>query len=402
MKIGICFVGVASNFLLILALVTTQRIGQSDAFAPPQSAVPLSRQQSLHWQTTQSRRQYQKHQSTPYQQKQPTPLVLHGVAPGILTSTFETISAFSKSSLSSAASGGGSSIVAGAAGSQAQLLQSMTQRALATPPVAYFLALMAAGCGVPVSEDALCVFAGAVLWPFQSQDQRRKLFMALYLGVVGSDFVTFWIGRAMRSGILAPLAKKFNLQSSTTGISTTSNDNTVMQQQNDHDNNETTTSSPSSQTSTKKAPKTTVQQRFLQRAGRWAGFVIRFSVGTRGPLMLMTGFSNQVPFIPFALGASVGAMVTVPLQLYVGYALSMRGSPSGVTVTNHNPSEASAAAALAVVAGISTFVLGAAIVLTTATVGSLVMSKIWSKRNQRRQQRLLLSKATNNTIDIAL
>ena len=127
MKIGICFVGVASHFLLILALVTTQRIGQSDAFAPPQSAVPLSRQQSLHWQTTHSRRQYQKHQSSPYQQKQPTPLVLHGVAPGILTSTFETISAFSKSSLSSAASGGGSSIVAGAVGSQAQLLQGMTQ-----------------------------------------------------------------------------------------------------------------------------------------------------------------------------------------------------------------------------------------------------------------------------------
>ena len=385
MKICICVVGVTSHFLLILALVTTQRIGQSDAFIPLQSAVPLSRQKLLHWQTTHSRRQYQKHQSAPYQQHQPTPLVLHGVAPGILSSTFETISAFSKSSVSSAA-----------AGSQAQLLQSMTQRALATPPVAYFLALMAAGCGVPVSEDALCVFAGAVVWPFQSQDQKRKLFLALYLGVVGSDFVTFWIGRAMRSGILAPLAKKLNLNSSTTGSS--SDDNTVMQQPND---NETSALSQTSTPSTTIPPKIAVQQRFLQRAGRWAGFVIRFSVGTRGPLMLMTGFSNQVPFVPFALGASLGGMVTVPLQLYVGYALSMRGS-SAATITNQHPSEASAAAALAVVAGISTFVLGAAIVLTTTTVGSLVMSRIWSKRNQRRQQRLLLSKATNTTVDIAL
>jgi membrane protein DedA with SNARE-associated domain len=265
----------------------------------------------------------------------------------------------------------------------------MTQRALATPPVAYFLALMAAGCGVPVSEDALCVFVGAVVWPFlQSHNQRRNIVLALYLGVVGSDWVTFWIGRMMRSGILAPLAKKLNLNNS---AGNTKNDTAVLHEPIADDNSDTNTSTPS----TKIRPKTAIQERLLKRAGRWAGFVIRFSVGTRGPLMLMTGFSKQVPFLPFALGASVGAMVTVPLQLYIGYILSMRGG--GSALNQHHPAnEASAAAALAVVAGISTFVLGAAIVLTTATVGSLVVSQLASKRKQRRQQQLL-SKTTNNT-----
>lgn len=391
------------RLIMMLVLVTTQnRIGQSDAFTPLQqltAVAPSYRSSStlVHHGPT----------NINSKQRRCTSLALHGIVPaGILTSTFETISAFSKSSLSSAAAaaaaGGGSggaivttTAAAAAAASQQQLLlQSMMQRALATPPVAYFLALMAAGCGVPVSEDALCVFVGAVVWPFlQSQDKRRNLLLALYLGVVVSDWVTFWIGRMMRSGILAPLAKKLNLN----GGSGSSNDTAVVVlQQSNNDNTETSTATSPPPT----APKTAFQQRFLKRAGRWAGFVIRFSVGTRGPLMLMTGFSKQVPFIPFALGASVGALVTVPLQLYVGYALSTRGG-SALNQHHHPPTEASAAAALAVVAGISTFVLGAAIVLTTATVGSLVVSQIASKRNQRRQQRLL-SKPTNNTINTAM
>lgn len=47
-----------------------------------------------------------------------------------------------------------------------------------------------------------------------------------------------------------------------------------------------------------------------------AGTVQRFSLGFRGPLCLISGFSG-VPATRFAAGASIGALGTMPIQLTI-------------------------------------------------------------------------------------
>lgn len=156
------------------------------------------------------------------------------------------------------------------------------------------------------------------------------MFLALYLGVVVSDVATFWVGRVLRIGIFQPLAEKLRLT--------------------DEDATEEATESS----------KSARLQRIMKNAGDYVGFVIRFSVGTRGPLMLLTGFSKSVSFAKFALGASLGAVFTLPLQLWAGYTLGHR-----------NP-----AAMVGIVGGISTFVIGAAVCLATASWVALMVTQM--------------------------
>lgn len=47
-----------------------------------------------------------------------------------------------------------------------------------------------------------------------------------------------------------------------------------------------------------------------------AGAIQRFSLGFRGPLCLVCGFTGVAPS-KFALGAAVGALGTMPLQILV-------------------------------------------------------------------------------------
>jgi len=66
----------------------------------------------------------------------------------------------------------------------------------------------------------------------------------------------------------------------------------------------------------------------LEKAGDYAGFIIRFSVGMRTPMMLLTGFSGKIPFFKYATGTIFGALCSLSLQLLVGY--TMRNNPSAV------------------------------------------------------------------------
>jgi len=241
--------------------------------------------------------------------------------PAIVTTTMDTINSFSKSSLSS----------------------QLTQTAFATPPLAYFLALMAAGCGIPVSEDGLCLFAGAV-WSKLAVHHRVRLFFALYLGVVGSDALTFGIGRALRMGVFPRIRERllpWKPMNST-------DDATIVVASN------------------RKRDKL---KRSLERSGDWVGFVIRFSVGTRGPLMLLSGFTNHVPFLKFILGSSLGALITLPLQLYSGHVLGHRhpGAIAGL------------------VAGISSFCLLAFVAVGLVSWGAFLVTQVHQRRIRRQQ-----------------
>lgn len=274
------------------------------------------------------------------------PLQMAAMAPpGVLEGAMQIVQDFSKSSLSSG-------------GCAKTLLNSITQKAITTPPLAYFVALMAAGCGVPVSEDALCLFAG-VVWPTLSGVQQRKLFGALYLGVVVSDVITFWIGRALRLGVFAPLqARLVGTSAAASRTTTNEKEATLMVPSN------STTAANGVVAIQKRRRKRDRIKNIAENTGDWVGFVIRFSVGTRGPLMLLTGFLQKVSFLKFFLGAAAGGLITVPLQLWLGYTLG-----------HHNP-----AAMIGAVAGISTFVFGISVSVAAASWVTLVASKLRQRR----------------------
>jgi len=187
--------------------------------------------------------------------------------------------------------------------------------ALKTSPSAYFLALVAAGIGMPISEDALCIFSGTIL-PIISSNQNNgyilshtpsQLIAALYFGVVVSDLITFLIGRILKTGVLDPLRKKFGMKN-----------DMFLVYENEDGRESRKSRSPKSQKLLSK----------LEKNGDYIGFVSRFSVGLRGPLMLLAGFSNRVTFLKYFIGSAVGGIVSLSVQLLIGYSLYYKGKYS--------------------------------------------------------------------------
>jgi len=65
-------------------------------------------------------------------------------------------------------------------------------------PFAAFVCLLLAGCNIPISED-LIIITGALL----SQEEPFLLvpnLIAIYIGVIASDFFIYWIGTKVRKG----------------------------------------------------------------------------------------------------------------------------------------------------------------------------------------------------------
>jgi len=151
----------------------------------------------------------------------------------------------------------------------------------------------------------------------------KRLLFALYAGVIISDFITFTIGRVLRMGVLEPLRKRMNLQTQRDEFCEDDDDNNQILEDDDQRLEdgfckiETPTLRKRDQILAK-----------LESAGDYVGFVIRFSVGVRTPMMLLTGFSGRVSFIKYATGTMIGAFCSLSLQLLLGY--SMRNNPAAV------------------------------------------------------------------------
>jgi membrane protein DedA with SNARE-associated domain len=65
-------------------------------------------------------------------------------------------------------------------------------------PLAALICLLLAGCNIPISED-LIIITGALL----SQEKPFLLLSslaAIYIGVIASDFLVYWIGTRVRKG----------------------------------------------------------------------------------------------------------------------------------------------------------------------------------------------------------
>ena len=141
------------------------------------------------------------------------------------------------------------------------------------------------------SEDAMVAFVGALLsraWLGTAPlaQPAAQLLAVVYVGVVLSDVLTYVIGAALGRG-LAPGMRRLLL--------------------------------PEGSQATERALAT------VRSFGVAVGAVQRFCVGLRGPVCLAAGFTGM-PLSKFALGAAIGASITVPLQLAAGYLL--RDSPN--------------------------------------------------------------------------
>lgn len=158
--------------------------------------------------------------------------------------------------------------------------------------------MVAAGFGLPCSEDALVVWAGAGMATGRYGGTLGNLQVAaiLYVGVVLSDLVTFSIGIALRRGLFTSLKQRLFSDSA-------------------------------------------VVERAEATVNKWSraiGAVQRFSLGFRGPLCLVAGFTG-VSAARFGGGVAAGAFGTMALQIFSGFLL--RNSPNAYV------------AALALVAG---------------------------------------------------
>jgi membrane protein DedA with SNARE-associated domain len=167
-------------------------------------------------------------------------------------------------------------------------------------PWQYFAYLMAAGLGIPLSEDGLALLAGSIL-PSLEPSRRVQTVIALYLGVVLSDIETFLVGALL----ISRLAKLFGRR---TGRA-------------DADG------APPPAGGTKGAK----VLKLIEESGGSIGFVARFCVGMRAPIALTCGTLPGVSLRRFSIGACLGGLVTLPLQLCLGYALRERiTSPVGL------------------------------------------------------------------------
>ena len=147
-------------------------------------------------------------------------------------------------------------------------------------PVVYFGLLMCAGFGLPVSEDALAIWAGGLIGRGQNPFPAEQYVIALYFGACFSDFVTFGLGRLTKAKLGDRLQRVLFKDP----------------------------------TKIEKAMGT------IRKYGNKAGFVQRLSVGARLPISFFSGYSG-ISAPKFFLGTFLGACVSLPVQLGVGYAM---------------------------------------------------------------------------------
>ncbi|KAL2470665.1 hypothetical protein Adt_38801 [Abeliophyllum distichum] len=163
----------------------------------------------------------------------------------------------------------------------------------------YFWLLMAAGCGLFISEEALNIWVGITLARMLSLDgmwqslvdsfSRNAPYVLstivwVYWGVCISDMIPFYLGKVFRkSGASDDISSKLGIDK-------------------------------------EKAMDIT---RTVQKYGNLIGFVERFSIGVRNPTAFLAGAMDVSPECFFA-GVCCGGLITLPIQLGIGFLLRER------------------------------------------------------------------------------
>ncbi|XP_059432435.1 uncharacterized protein LOC132165770 isoform X2 [Corylus avellana] len=163
----------------------------------------------------------------------------------------------------------------------------------------YFWLLMAAGCGLFISEEALNIWVGITLARMLSLDGTWQSFaesfsrnipyitstvLWVYWGVCISDLIPFYLGKLFRqSGASDDVCSRLGIGK-------------------------------------EKALSIT---RLVQKYGNLTGFVERFSLGVRNPTAFLAGAMGISPECFFA-GVCCGGLITLPIQLGIGFLLRER------------------------------------------------------------------------------
>lgn len=163
----------------------------------------------------------------------------------------------------------------------------------------YFWLLMAAGCGLFISEEALNIWVGISLARMLTLDGTWQSFAGsfsrnapyivstvlwVYWGVCLSDMIPYYVGRLFRqSGASDDVCSKVGIGKD------------------------------------KVANITTLVQKF----GNLSGFVERFSLGVRNPTAFLAGAMGIAPEC-FFVGVCCGGLITLPIQLAIGFFLRER------------------------------------------------------------------------------
>ncbi|MFQ6625586.1 hypothetical protein Gotur_006011 [Gossypium turneri] len=131
----------------------------------------------------------------------------------------------------------------------------------------YFWLLMAAGCGLFISEEALNIWVCPLHW-----------------GVCISDMIPFYLGKLFReSGASDDVCSKLGIGEE----------------------------------------KVSQIRRAVQKYGNLIGFIERFSLGVRNPTAFLAGSLGISPEFFFA-GVCCGGLVTLPIQLGIGFLMRKR------------------------------------------------------------------------------
>ncbi|KAL2932933.1 hypothetical protein RDABS01_016052 [Bienertia sinuspersici] len=163
----------------------------------------------------------------------------------------------------------------------------------------YFWLLMAAGCGLFISEEALNIWVGITLARKLCLDGTWQSFAAsfsnnasyiistvlwVYGGVCISDMIPFYLGKLFRqTGASDDMCSKLGVGK-------------------------------------EKAVNLT---RAIQRYGNLSGFVERFSLGVRNPTAFLAGAMGVSPEC-FFIGVCCGGLITLTFQLGIGFLLRER------------------------------------------------------------------------------
>ncbi|VVB01329.1 unnamed protein product [Arabis nemorensis] len=167
------------------------------------------------------------------------------------------------------------------------------------PGWVYFWLLMAAGCGLFISEEALNIWVGITLARMLTLDGTWQSFAEsfsrnapyimstvswVYWGVCISDMIPFYLGKLFRqSGASDDVCSKLGIG---------------------------------------KEKALSITQA-VQKYGNLSGFVERFSLGVRNPTAFLAGALGISPECFFA-GVCCGGLITLPLQLVIGFFLRER------------------------------------------------------------------------------
>lgn len=163
----------------------------------------------------------------------------------------------------------------------------------------YFWLLMAAGCGLFISEEALNIWVGTSIARLLSLDGTWQSFaesfsrnapyiistiLWVYWGVCISDMIPFYLGKLFRkSGASADVTSRLGIGKE----------------------------------------KATEITDVVQKYGNLIGFVERFSLGVRNPTAFLAGALGISPELFFA-GVCFGGLFTLSIQLGIGFLLRER------------------------------------------------------------------------------